>query len=347
MTTLKDIAANLKLSPATVSRALNGFPEVNAKTRELVRETASKMNYRPNQFAQKLVSGRSGMVGLILKPIEATNSDSSFFQVMSGLSRILAQTELDLVFQASTEDDIVAPYRRMVDKKMLDAFILNGPEKDDPRIAYLQEQGIPFVVHGRVRDADYAFYDIDNHQVAEDAVNLLCDLGHTRIALINGHQHYSFAIDRHSGYLRGMQQHGLTVPESAVQHGPQTSNFGYTAALSMLSGRRGVPPTAIICASTAIADGVYRAAKDLNLSIPKDLSVVAHDDAVPEMRAVNFEPALTVTRSPLREACEPLARAVGKLLDGEAPENLQTITTAELIVRNSTAPVAITGIDKW
>ncbi|MDG2339599.1 MAG: LacI family DNA-binding transcriptional regulator, partial [Paracoccaceae bacterium] len=196
MTTLKDIAAELKLSPATVSRALNGFPEVNAKTRELVRETASRMNYRPNQFAQKLVSGRSGMVGLILKPFEATNGDSSFFQVMSGLSRILAQTELDLVFQASTDEDIVAPYQRMVDKKMLDAFILNGPEQDDPRIAFLQEKEIPFVVHGRVGDADYAFYDIDNRQVAADGVNLLCDLGHARIAFINGHQHYSFAIDR-------------------------------------------------------------------------------------------------------------------------------------------------------
>lgn len=347
MTTLKDIAKALNLSPATVSRALNGFPEVNAKTRDLVQETAERLNYRPNQFAQKLVSGRSGMIGLILKPFEASNADSSFFQVMSGLSHHLAKAELDLVFQSSTDDDIVAPYRRMVGKNMLDAFILNAPEQDDPRIAFLTKHDIPFVVHGRVGDAGYAYFDIDNYRVAEESVDLLCDLGHKRIALINGYEHYSFAIERQRGFVSEMKKQGLNFPDYAIQHGPRTSNFGYTAALSLLSGRRGVRPTAIICASTSIADGVYHAARDLNLSIPQDLSVVAHDDAVPEMRAVNFEPALTVTRSPLRDACEPLARAVSKLLSGATPESLQIIHPAELIVRNSTAPLTEIGTEEW
>ena len=347
MTTLKDIAAELELSPATVSRALNGFPEVNAKTRELVHKTAERMNYRPNQFARQLVSGRSGMIGMIIKAVEDPYGNVAFFQVMSGLSTLLADADLDLIFQASKDQDIVAPYERMLAKASPDAFILMGPEKDDPRLEFLKSKGIPFVVHGSVGDPDYAFYDIDNKQVASSVVDVLCDLGHSRIAMINGPEPLNFARERREGFLNSMQNHGLTVPDFALRHGVLTSDQGYTSALSLLSERRGPRPTAIVCASTTIADGVYRAAKDLGLSIPKDLSVVAHDDAIPEMRAVNFEPALTVTRSPIRDASAPLASAIHKLLAGEKPENLQTIAKVELIIRNSTFPAPKERTDPW
>ena len=347
MTTLKDIAAELELSPATVSRALNGFPEVNAKTRELVQKTAERLNYRPNQFARQLVSGRSGMIGMIIKSTEETYGNISFFQVMSGLSTLLAEADLDLIFQASRDQDIVAPYERMLKKTSPDAFILMGPEKDDPRIDFLNSKDIPFVVHGSVGEPDYAFYDIDNKQVASSVVDVLCDLGHSRIAMINGPEPLSFAQERREGFLNSMRAHGLTVPDFALRHGVLTSDQGYTSALSLLSERRGPRPSAIVCASTTIADGVYRAAKDLGLSIPTDLSVIAHDDAIPEMRAVNFEPALTVTRSPIRDASEPLALAVQELLKGKEPKKLQTIAHAELIVRNSTAPAPKDRTEKW
>lgn len=347
MTTLRDIASQLGLSPATVSRALNGFPEVNAKTRDLVQQTAERMNYRPNQFARQLVSGRSGMIGMIIKSTEETYGNIAFFQVMSGLSTHLAEYDLDLIFQASKDQDIVAPFERMLKKTSPDAFILMGPEQDDPRIQYLKSKNIPFVVHGSVGAPDYAFYDIDNRRVASDMVDMLCDLGHTRIAIINGPEPMSFAKQRQAGFLGAMERRGLKVPGYAIQHGTLTSDKGYTAALSLLSGRHGKPPSAIICASTTVADGVYRAARDLGLSIPSDLSVAAHDDAIPEMRAVNFEPALTVTRSPIRDASEPLSDAIRKLLKGERPEDLQTVAHAELIVRSSTAPAPNEKTEPW
>lgn len=347
MTTLKDIAAELKLSPATVSRALNGFPEVNAKTRALVQKTAERMNYQPNQFARQLVSGRSGMIGMIIKSTEETYGNVAFFQVMSGLSTILAEDDLDLIFQASRDQDIVAPYERMLKKTSPDAFILMGPEENDLRISYLESKGIPFVVHGRVGDARYAYYDIDNRHVTSSMVDMLYDLGHSRIAMINGPEPLSFAQERRDGFLSRMKQHGLNAPHSAIRYGILTADQGYTSALSLLSGRSGPPPSAIICASTTVADGVYRAARDLNLSIPHDLSVVAHDDAIPEMRAVNFEPALTVTRSPIRDASAPLARKVRLLLKGEEPENLQTIAQAEMFIRNSTAPAPSERTAPW
>lgn len=343
MTTLKNIAEELGLSPATISRALNGFPEVSVKTRALVEQTASRLNYRPNPLAKKLVSGRSGMVGLILKPVEARSGDTSLFDIMTGLSEQLAMRDIDLVFQSATGEDQVAPYRRMVEKNVLDGFILNAPEVNDPRIGYLQEMGVPFVVHGRAGAADYAFFDVDNRQVTKSSVELLANLGHEHIALINGHKKQAFAIDRAEGFAAALAARGLAMPATAIHYGPTTESFGYTATLALLSDQTAPRPTALVCASTITAAGAFRALKDLGLRIPADVSVIAHDDAMPDHRADSFTPALTVTRAPMRDACRPLAQAICQLLEGKPATSLQTIAQAEMIVRHSTGPAPETG----
>ncbi|QUS58258.1 substrate-binding domain-containing protein [Pseudovibrio brasiliensis] len=336
MATIKDIAKELGISPATVSRALNGFPEVRAETRKLVQETAATLGYKPNQIAQKLVSGRSGMVGMILSLGPAQTSAAGFYEIMAGLSDHLADRDVDLVFHAATATDPVAPYRRFVSKNTLDGFILNAPEENDPRIAFLEEQKIPFVVHGATSDASYAFFDIDNKSVAIDGTNLLADLGHRRIAFLNGPQNHAYAKARAEGYLEVMKQRGITPPEFALQYGSGDENYGYAASLALLTERSDPRPTAILCATTPIAVGVYRAAKDIGLSIPQDVSVLAHDDAIPQFRSINFNPTLSVTRAPFRDACGPLARILCDLLDGTPIKDLQIRQRAELIVRDST-----------
>lgn len=347
MTTLKDIAKELGISPATVSRALNGFPEVNTRTRALIEDTADRMGYRPNQIAKKLVTGRSGLIGFVLKASASGQSDPSFYEIMFGLSDQLARRDMDLVFHAPTDDDLTAPYKRLIAKNILDGFILNAPVAADPRIGFLEAQAIPFVVHGRTSGADYAYYDIDNRRALSEAVHFLADLGHKRIAFLNGPESHTFARERARGFLDAMRGQGTDLPDHAQVHGPVTEDQGYTAALSLLSGRRGAAPSAIICASTLVAAGVYRAAADVGRAIPAQLSVIAHDDAVPQMRAVNFTPALTVTRSPLRDACAPLAAHMEALLTGTPPTALQTLVPAELIARGSTGPVPTGGERPW
>lgn len=347
MATLRDIGAELGLSPATVSRALNGYPEVNARTRMRVEEAARRMNYRPNQIAKKLVTGRSGMVGMVLKPNPTSAGDASFYEVMFGLSEQLARRDMDLVFHAATDDDPVAPYRRLVQKNTLDGFILNAPVLDDPRIAYLIAENVPFVVHGRAGQAAYPYYDIMNDAAGADAVDLLADLGHRRIALLNGPAHHAYAVERLAGFRRAMAAHGLGVPAHAIFHDSPSDSYGYQAALALLSGRLGRPATALVCASTVTASGAYRAAQDLGLSIPGNVSVVAHDDALPQLRAVNCHPALTVTRAPLRDASEPLAQALCDLLDGVPGAQLQTVARPQMIVRNSTGPTPAQGAAPW
>lgn len=347
MATLKDISAELGLSVATVSRALNGFPEVNTRTRDKVQQAAARLGYRPNRVAQRLVTGRSGMVGMIVKIKPDMSADQTFFEILTGLTAALAARDTDLVLAVDPEGaDPVAPYKRMMERDILDGFILNAPEPNDPRVAFLLEQGIPFVLHGQTGgDVKYPFFTIDNHKVTADAVNLLVNLGHRRIALLNGDLRHAYAVDRLEGFRAGCAAAGFGVPDYFVTTDTPTESAAYVTALRMLSAE--FPPTAIICASTAMAAGVYRAAQDRGINIPGDLSVVAHDDALPLVRAINFEPALTVTRAPLRDACVPLANQLIDHIDGAAAADLQTRESAELIVRGSTGPAPQGGDLPW
>mgnify|MGYP000032381345 CR=1 FL=1 len=338
MATLKDIATELGLSPATVSRALNDFPEVNAKTKKRVYEAARRLNYRPNKTAQRLVSGKSGMIGVVLKKPDYQNADPTFFEVTGGLSHFLAEKDLDLIFQVDISDDQIAPYRRLLQKSAVDGFIIQGPPRNDPRIAYLEKKGVPFAVHGKAEngEVDYAFYDIDNYAAGADATKLLAHLGHQKIAFLNGPSDLAFARDRRRGFLDTLSTVGISDGDHWIRNGPQSERFGYDCASALFDAPN--PPTAILCASTPIASGVYECLRQKGLRCPEDVSVVAHDDAIATARAIEFDPPLTVTRAPMRDACQPLADMIGELLEGKSAKDLQNTARAELIVRDSTGP---------
>ncbi len=341
MATLKDISAELGLSVATVSRALNGFPEVNKKTRDKVQQAADRLGYRPNRVAQRLVTGRSGMVGLIIKIKPDMSADQTFFEVITALTAGLAARDTELVLAVDQGTDPVAPYRRMIEKNILDGFILNEPEVNDARVAFLLEQKVPFILHGTDRDdPPYPFYRIDNQKVASDSIDLLARLGHKRIALINARLRHHFAHERLEGFLKAMDRHNLS--SDLVKTENWLADDGYMSALELLA--HASPPTAFVCASTPIAYGVMRAIRDKGLRVPEDVSVVAHDDAMPVPRAVTLDHALTVTRSPLRDACEPLAHMLMDHLNGKSVADLQVTLTADMIVRGSTGPAPKGGV---
>ncbi|SLN35526.1 LacI family DNA-binding transcriptional regulator [Roseisalinus antarcticus] len=339
MATLKDIGAELGLSPATVSRALNGFPEVNSETRERVREAADRLGYRPNRVAQRLVTGRSGMVGMILRMRPDMREDPTLFDMLTGLSAALSLRDVDLVLAVDQETDPVAAYERMLSRSLVDGFILAAPEPDDPRIAYLQAHDLPFVVHGRhAFQADYPFYDIDNRKLARDSVALLTSLGHRRIGFVNGEAELTYAQDRLREFRVAMAAAGAPVEDSLISHGRLTESHGYASALAMLSRPEGLRPTAILCSGTMLAKGVYRAAHDLAIAIPQALSVVAHDDIWPGLEADRFDPPLTTTAKSMRAACDPLADLLIQRIAGAAPAGLRHIEEADFFLRESTGP---------
>ncbi|MCF6302494.1 MAG: substrate-binding domain-containing protein [Devosiaceae bacterium] len=340
MTKLKDIAAHLGISPATVSRALNGFPEVGAKTRARVLAASKEFNYAPNTNAKRLATGKSGAVGMVFGSSRNLLMDPHFLDFLAGLSLVLSDREIDLVIRVASPGKQLEQYSRLMGNGSVDGMIVSAPLVDDTRIKALLAADFPFVVHGRTHDdVPYAYYDIDNDGAITDGVNLLTQLGHRRVAFLNGPQDMVFAQQRMRAFEREMGKRGNPVPAAFVCHDEMGEKLGYTRAAQMLDQSKTARPTAFICSSILQALGVMRATSERGLVVGKDISIVAHDDNLPQFHSENFAVPLTVTRAPIRDAANQLGRMIGALVDGGNPKTMQHTEKTDLIMRASTASV--------
>src|SRR6185312_11430941 len=203
----------LDLSQTTVSRALNGYPEVSEETRRRVADAARRHGYRPNPSARRLATGKAGMIGYVMPTGASVDIDPHFVEFLSGLGDYARAHELDLVLSPAAADDEETTYRRIVANKQVDAVYISAPRHADRRIALVQQLGIPYIVHGRSEglDFDYPSLDIDNEAAFTDAARLMVQLGHKRIALVNGDETQAFAICRERGVRRALDARGLML----------------------------------------------------------------------------------------------------------------------------------------
>ncbi len=336
---LKQLSDMLALSQTTVSRALNGYPEVSEETRRRVADAAKRHGYRPNPSARRLATGKAGMIGYVLPTGKSVDIDPHFVEFLSGLGDYARGHDLDLVLSPADANDEETTYRRIVANKQVDAVYVSSPRPADRRISLLNRLGIPFIVHGRSEglDFEYAHTDIDNEAAFRDAARLLIQLGHTRIALINGDMRQTFAIFRERGARRALADSGLSLPASAIRSVAMTDENGYRAARSLLEGADA--PTAIICSSLIMSLGVVRAIRDLGLTIPRDVSLVAHDDVFPWLRPENFSVPLTTTRSSIRLAGQRIAERLAARISGQETGAWGEVWPVDLVVRASIGSV--------
>lgn len=339
--TLKDISRHLNLSVTQVSRALNDHSDVNEDTRRKVKEAARTLKYHPNITARKLASGRSGMVGLVMTHNPDLGADGMWLEIVSGLSTQFSGRGMQFVLHVAQPSDSILPtYQKLISAGTLDGFVLVEPYAHDMRVDFLAALQVPFVLHGRVMGrSDYPYFDIDNHGLAYDSARYLIGLGHRRIANINGLEHRSYVEARNDGYRAALLSAGLPVDTSLIRHGEMTAATGLVNAVQLFDGP-GTGPTAIICANLLIAQGVYQALGALGLSVPQDVSVIAHDDALIGVHDSAFFPALTVTRSPLRDSWQPLAEFLTSAIQGKPLAELQKIAQYQFIERGSTGPAS-------
>jgi len=340
MATLKDIARKLDLSITQVSRALNDHSDVAEETRQRVKSTALAMNYHPNISARKLVSGRSGIVGLVVPQRRNLGQDGIFLEVVAGLSAQFSGRGMQFVLHIKAEHEPALPvYQKLIGKALLDGFVLIDPRDQDPRIDFLRRAGIAFVVHGRSgSNIDYPYFDIENERLAYDLTSHLLQRGHRRIAFLNGVAGRSYVTVREQGYARALQEAGVPRIPGLHLNGDMDEAHGLTDTIRLFTWD-GPRPTAIICANVRLASGVYQGLAALGLSVPGDVSVVAHDDELPSLRASVFFPALTVTKAPLRDSWEPLADCLAGAIEGKPLASLQRIGSYSFIERNSVAAI--------
>ncbi len=335
---LKLLAQHLGLSQATVSRALNGHEAISAATRQRVAAAARELGYSPNPSARRLATGRVNAIGLVFPLERLLLSQTNFFDVLTGVSELVTQRNYDLLMSPFSDDE-EAVYRRIGSSRSVDGVILTRLLMQDPRVPLLHSLGIPFVLHGRTNsDIPHSFVDIDNDAVFAKATNLLLDLGHRRIAALNGPSDTSFTLGRARGYRQTLEARGNRFDPGLHHETPMNEEAGYVLTRRMMESAS--PPTAILCSSIFLALGVYRAVKDLGLEPGRDVSVVAHDDLVREVRATQFQPALTATESSIREAGKRTAEILLDMLSGEIDpaKPVQEIWPVELVLRGSVSP---------
>ncbi|MFD1695794.1 LacI family DNA-binding transcriptional regulator [Roseibium aestuarii] len=335
---LKQLAEALSLSQTTVSRALNGYPEVSEETRKRVEETARRLGYAPNSQARRLATGRSMAIGHVIPVSLHEMMNPVFMEFIAGAGQTYARFGYDMILTVVPDAQVGAAYREIAVRKKADAVMIHGPRLDDHRHEILQELKIPFLIHGRIpgRENDLSWIDMNNGSAFETATDLLLDLGHRRIALLNGLEDMDFAARRRRGFERAHAHRNLTADPALMRQADMTEPYGASSAHALLDLPE--PPTAFLVSSMITAIGVSRAISERGLKMGRDVSVITHDDALSFLPNTGDKPIFTCTRSSVRYAGE---RAAELLIDQVMPhpdKPVHEYLKAELIIGHSTGP---------
>ncbi len=337
---LRQLSEVLGVSQTTISRALNGYPEVSEKTRQRIEQAARKYNYSPNRGASTLATGRSMTIGHVLS--EATSHElvnPIFGDFIAGASEVYKANKYDMLFSLVKNEEESDIYNSLLRRGVVDGVVLQAPKISDERIDILEKLGIPFVVHGRSSrsNANYSWVDVNNRSAFRRATEFLLDLGHRKIALINGLANLDFAQRRYLGYCEALESRGVAVNGNLVKGAEMTEVYGYMVAKEMLLQKS--PPTAILTASMISAIGVRRAVQELGLTLGKQVSIVTHDDELSYLNNGQQIPIFTATRSSVRKAGRIAAQMLIDRIENPNAPRAEMLLEAELVLGASTGPV--------
>ena len=333
---LKRIASELGLSIATVSRALNGYPEVAQRTREAVLAVAARLGYQPDLRARSLALGRPDAVGLVFPITTGDLGDVQFLGVAAALSERLRQASLDLLIVSTSADDEVAAYRRAIRGRHIGAFVVPRTRVHDARLALLQDHGVPYVAYGRSAGLaeDYAWLDADNEKGARLATRRLIDLGHRRIAYLGAPADYNFAALRFCCFSAELASAGLAVHPPMVLRQALDRRSGYAAIQQLLALPEA--PSAVLVDNHLAGVGAVHAALQAGLRLGQDLSIIVFDGLGTD----------SIIRSAITAVMQPEPAQVGLLLaelilarlDGVPMATLQRLHEPMLLAGDSDGP---------
>lgn len=336
---LRELAQNLGLSQTTVSRALNGYPEVSEATRARIIQAAEQHNYRPNTRAKGLATGRAMAIGHVIpmsKQHEMVNP--VFGDFIAGAGEAYSRAGYDMVLSLVEDGQEEKTYRDLRAKGAVDGLLVHGPKSNDPRIEMLTDLDVPFVVHGRASEVDipYSWLDVNNRKAFRRATDFLLDLGHNRIALINGLEDLDFARRRRAGYEEALKARGLPVLPALMASQEMTEGYGHAVTAALLDSHD--PPSAFLVCSMITAIGVRRAIEARGMRMGRDISVITHDDELGYFSNGSDEPIFTCTRSSVREAGRQAAQMLMERIAAPKSPPKTRLFEAHLTVGGSTGP---------
>ncbi|MDR0138654.1 LacI family DNA-binding transcriptional regulator [Metabacillus idriensis] len=333
MTTIKDIAKAAGVSVTTVSRALNGYSDVNEKTRQKISRIAKELNYSPNTLARGLVMNKSKTIGMLVSGMDRVSSkDNITFEVLSGVNECISERDYDLVlFSTTTTKQREKTYSQLCRERRVDGAILQGMKIDDPYLKEVVESDIPcMLIDIPIASNSVGYVTTDNVLGAKRAVEHLISLGHTKIALINGHDQAYVSKQRLKGYLDALMEANLEVNEDWIVSGDFSEEKAELVTEKLLIEHPEI--TAVFCASDLMALGAIKSAKASGIHVPEGLSVIGYDNI---LLAAYSNPALTTIAQNKFELGYQAANSLIDMLEGKSGSNVITLKT-DLIIREST-----------
>jgi LacI family transcriptional regulator len=332
MATIQDIAADLGLSAMTVSRALNGHPDVREETRLRVQERAREVNYRPNRWARSLVTRESKIIGVVIPEI----SHTFFSEITAGIQEAMEEHGYTLIVCNSASD----PNRERREVDMLvgsraDGLIVASAFQADTPDFYeqLEELHVPFVLIDRY----FPSYDCprvmgDDRRAAALCANHLIELGHRKIGFLSGPD-VSVSRDRRAGFEQALERAGFPLPPEYVAQADFEWKSGRRAMQRLLT----LPdrPTAILGVNDPVAMGAIRACREAGLDVPRDVSITG-------VGAIELDyapdPFLTTADTSRLDLGRAAANMLLEIVAGRRPNPRVQLIEPTLLVRRSTAP---------
>lgn len=334
MKTLSDISRETGFSISTISRVLNNSGYASAGTREKVLRAAE--GYVPNGIAQSMVTGSSKTIGILINcRAEYFFMNAFYSDILLGISEVLNQKKYKMLLVMNEEEEglLELYYNRRVD-----GYLILGSNESDNLFQGLVERKIPFVVIGEKGRAEGSacYVDVDNYRFAYDLVKYLINLGHKRIGMISANISIAFS-ERVRGYKQALADNGISFCEEYLE----VCEYSIDKEAENLAKKLLYMPervTAIFGANDMIAVTVYKAAEELKLRIPADLSVVGFDDS---QIARYVSPALTTVWQPSHEKGIRAAQILLHFLEyNTEPEQMEELKCC-IQFRSSCAPPAV------
>lgn len=331
---LKSLADKLGMSKTTVSRALNGYPEVSELTRERVLRAAREAGYEANPMARSLAVGRSNVLGTIYPLLPADLGDAMFLEVVGGMSEALEQKRMNFIIAPVSPANEMPSYEQMVRGRRLDGLVVSRTLVHDERIAYLARVGFPFIAHGRTQlDAPYAWFDYDNQAGIRMALERLLSLGHQRIAMISAPLAMNFAAQRRASFIETLSGAGLATDARHLVDDCIDRRSGHAAVHALLATTP--RPTAIVVDNHLAGVGAVRALLDAGIAIGKDISLIVWGSMADTLAGID----VTIIDQPnARAAGAKMADMLLALINGKPAASLQELWQPALLAGATIGP---------
>ncbi|WP_096152926.1 MULTISPECIES: catabolite control protein A [Bacillus] len=328
--TIYDVAREANVSMATVSRVVNGNPNVKPTTRKKVLEAIERLGYRPNAVARGLASKKTTTVGVIIPDI----SSIFYSELARGIEDIATMYKYNIILSNSDQNaDKELHLLNTMLGKQVDGIVFMSGNITEELAAEFERSPVPIVLAASVvEDNKVPSVTVDYEQASYDAVTMLMESGHKQIAFVSGP--FEEPINKEmklAGYKRALAGAEIEYNEAFILEGDYTYDSGIEAVEKLLESED--KPTAIYVATDEMALGVIHGAQDRGLVIPDDLDVIGFDNT---RLALMVRPQLTTVVQPMYDIGAVAMRLLTKFMNKEQVEDHTVVLPHRIEKRHST-----------